>query len=186
MKIIIIGNGGTGKSTLGDELGKKLGLEVFHLDQLTFKTGWKRVDENVFSKMLENILKKDSWIVEGWSYNSTVRQRLEAAEIIIYLKFFIWSCYWGAFKRHIQYTFRQNPYDPPNSWIWKKTIRMIKAMWKVYKDYEPELQKILPEFAVKTITFNKRSELNKSIPHLTERLKNFKQTLKITDEIRKN
>ncbi len=38
-RIIIIGNGGTGKSTLGDKLNKILNMEVFHLDRRTFLPG---------------------------------------------------------------------------------------------------------------------------------------------------
>lgn len=146
-KIIIIGNGGSGKSTLGEKLSKNLNIPVYHLDRLTFKTGWVSVNEIEFTENLKYILSNEKWIVEGWSYNSTIPMRLEAAELIIYLEFNVWLCYWYALKRHIQYTFKQNPYDPPNSNIWKKTIRMMKAMWMVHKIYEPQLRKLLKEFS---------------------------------------
>ncbi|MDQ3021062.1 MAG: topology modulation protein [Bacteroidota bacterium] len=38
-RILIIGNGGTGKSTLGEKLGKILNLEVTHLDKMTYNPG---------------------------------------------------------------------------------------------------------------------------------------------------
>lgn len=145
-KIIILGNGGSGKSTLGENLSLKLNIPVHHLDQLTFNTGWIRVDEKEFIKKLKNILTEDKWIVEGWSYNTTIPMRLDAAELIIYLEFNVWLCYWYAFIRHIKYTFKQNPYDPPNSNIWRKTIRMVKAMWMVHKIYEPQLREMLPHY----------------------------------------
>lgn len=161
-KIIILGNGGSGKSTLGEKLSKKLNIPVYHLDRLTFKTGWVRVDEKEFTEKLKNILSEENWIVEGWSYNTTIPMRLQAAELIIYLEFNVWLCNWYALKRHLQYTFKQNPYDPPNSNIWKKTIRMIKAMWMVHKIYEPQLWKLLHKYTeTKTIVRVKnRKELN--------------------------
>ena len=40
MKIAIIGNAGSGKSTLGLQLHKKLGLSLYHFDQYFWKPGW--------------------------------------------------------------------------------------------------------------------------------------------------
>ena len=167
-KIIIAGNGGTGKSTLGRQLGEILKIPVTHLDPLTFKTGWIRVPEDEFRKKLFSVLDGDKWIVEGWSYHSTIKARLEAADTIIYLDYPVWFCYWNALKRHIQYTFRQNPYDPPDSWIWKKTIRMVKAMWMVHKVYEPELREMLKDYedSKNVYVFKKRGDLKKFIKSL--------------------
>ena len=164
-RIIIIGNGGTGKSTLGDKLSKILNIDVTHLDKITFKPGWIRVDEEEFKKNLTDIISKEDWIIEGWSYHSTLRMRLEASTIIIYLKYSVFFCYWNALLRHIKYSFRQNPYDPDSSPILKKTSKMVKAMWKVYKEYEPELQTMLDEFKDKKniLTFGKRKDLNEFV-----------------------
>lgn len=167
-RIIIIGNGGTGKSTLGERLGKILNLEVTHLDKMTFKPGWIRVDEDVFRKQLNEIISKENWIVEGWSYHSTLRMRLEASTTIIYLKYSIFICYRNALLRHIKYFYRQNPYDPDGSPILKKTNKMVKAIWKVYKEYEPELQEMLKKYETekKIIVFERRRDLNKFIKKL--------------------
>lgn len=96
---------------------------------------------------------------------------MEAADIIIYLAYPAWFSYMNAVKRHLQYTFRYNPYDPPNSWIWKKTIRMFKAMNLVRKVYEPEFKLWLEEYKSKKRVFEikKRSELKR----LTEELVNL-------------
>jgi len=162
MKIIIIGNGGSGKSTLADKLGKKLNLPVTHLDTITFGKNWVRLDEREHLQKLTEILNSASWIVEGWSYQSTIKTRLNASEIVIYLAYSPWFSYLNAVKRHFQYTFRQNPYDPPDSWIWNKTIRMFKAMNIVRKVYEPEFKKWLEEYRDSKLIFviKKRKELN--------------------------
>lgn len=167
-RIIIIGNGGTGKSTLGEKLGNILNLKVTHLDKMTFKPGWIRVDEGEFIKKLSEIISGRDWIVEGWSYHSTLRMRLDASTIIIYLKYSIYVCYWNAFLRHLKYFCRQNPYDPPDSPILKKTNKMVKAIWKVYKEYEPELQGMLKDLEDKKriLVFENRKELNKFVKKL--------------------
>lgn len=168
-RIFIIGNGGTGKSTLGEKLGKILCKKVYHLDKLTFKPGWIRTEEEEFKKTLDKIISGESWIIEGWSYHSTLKKRLEAADVIIYLKFPVHICYLYALKRHISYSFRQNPYDPEDSPILFKTKKMIKAMWKVYKEYEPELNVMLNKMEKKNIiVFNKRVEVNEFIKQTAE------------------
>ena len=167
-RIIIIGNGGTGKSTLGEKLGKILNLKVTHLDKMTFKPGWIRVDEDEFKNKLSEIISERDWIIEGWSYHSTLKLRLEASTIIIYLKYSILICYWNAFLRHLKYFYRQNPYDPPDSPILKKTNKMVKAIWKVYKEYEPELQGMLKDYEgkKKILVFENRKELNMFVKKL--------------------
>jgi adenylate kinase family enzyme len=162
-RVIILGNGGTGKSTLAAELGRTLNYPVTHLDQLSMRSGWVHVPETEFRDKLTAVLRGDRWIVDGWSFHSTIRMRLEACDTVIYLAYPIWFAYWNALKRHIRYAFKQNPYDPPNSAIWKKTRKMVRAMWWVYTKYEPELRTILPEYADKKeiLQFQSRKELRR-------------------------
>jgi hypothetical protein len=163
-RIIIIGNGGTGKSTLGEYLSRELSIPVTHLDQLSMRPGWQYVTEREFTEKLLSIISGETWIVEGWAFHSTLQMRLRAATTIIHLDYPIWHCYWNALKRHIRYSFKQNPYDPPNSPIWKKTKKMAKAMWFVYKKYEPEARQWLGQLRHKQVLiFSSRRQLNRSL-----------------------
>lgn len=161
-KIIVIGNGGTGKSTLSKKLSSQLSLPVYHLDQISWKEGWQRVDEQTFSRKLHEILQTKEWIIDGWSYHTTMRARFESADTIIFLDYPIWLAYYGATKRYLQYFFRQNPFDPPNSLRRKVLGRTYKAMWTVYKRYIPEVRELISEFKdSKNIhVFHSRSELS--------------------------
>jgi len=164
-KVIILGNGGTGKSTLADLLGRSLRLPVTHLDQMTVLPGWKVRPFDEFKRELTGVLQGPEWIVEGWSHHRTLGERLAASDTIIHLDYPIWFAYWSALTRHVRYSFRQNPYDPPNSPIWKKTRLMIKAMWRVYREYEPELRALLSEYSPGRFiyVFHSRGELNRWI-----------------------
>ena len=42
-RIMIIGCGGAGKSTLARQLGEKLNLPVVHLDKLFWLPGWEHI-----------------------------------------------------------------------------------------------------------------------------------------------
>lgn len=160
-KIIIIGNGGTGKSTLGEYLSKQKNIPVYHLDQLSWGEGWKRVPEAIFIERLQDILSTESWIIEGWAFHSTMRLRFLQADTILYLNYPIWFAYYGATKRYFTYYFRQNPYDPPNSLRRKVLWRTYKAMWMVYKRYVPDVITLIDEFrgSKNIYIFNSRREL---------------------------
>lgn len=42
-RILLIGSGGAGKSTLARELGKKLSIEVTHLDRILWRPNWEPI-----------------------------------------------------------------------------------------------------------------------------------------------
>lgn len=64
-KIMIIGSPGSGKSTLATILASKLSLPVYHLDQYYWKPGWQEISKEELAHIQSQILKHDSWIIDG-------------------------------------------------------------------------------------------------------------------------
>lgn len=145
-KIVIIGNGGSGKSTLAKKLAVRTGYPLYHLDLLTFNEDGSNVSEAHFTERLNEILVTDQWIVEGWSYQSTMQARLSASDTIIYLDYPIWICYWNALKRTMKSTFRHNEFSPVRTSLWPHTVRIAKAMWRVHTMLEPKTRVLLEEY----------------------------------------
>ena len=58
-RILIMGPSGTGKTTLCRNLGKKLGLEVLHLDSVYWKTDWQNIDKQEFDLWMRKFLTKN-------------------------------------------------------------------------------------------------------------------------------
>jgi adenylate kinase family enzyme len=141
-KIIIIGNGGTGKSTLSTKLSAMLDIPVHHLDLLTFTDDGKPVGESAFRERLNTLFANESWIIEGWSYQSTLSDRIAAADTIIYLEYPIWFSYWNAFKRSLYSLVRPDKYSPIKP-LWEYSKQIAKAMWLVHKIYEPQARTLL-------------------------------------------
>lgn len=85
-KISIIGCPGSGKSTLSVQLGKILNLEAIHLDKIYWKPYWINISKEEFDEKHDEILKKESFILDG-NYNRTISKRLEKCDLVIYLDY---------------------------------------------------------------------------------------------------
>ena len=66
MKIYIIGPPASGKTTLSKILSKKYNIESYELDKLVFDDDNNHIrrDDKTISKLFNDILSKDSFIIE--------------------------------------------------------------------------------------------------------------------------
>lgn len=107
-RIIIVGNGGTGKSTLSVKLGNILGLPVVHLDRLFWRPGWKSVPNAEFDALLAEEVRKDKWIIDG-NYHRTMETRLRRADTVIWLDFPRLTALWGVLRRTCMWRGKARP-----------------------------------------------------------------------------
>lgn len=99
-KILILGSCGAGKSTLAIKLQKKLALPLICLDQLYWQPGWEKTEKEAWRSKVKDLLKKENWIMDG-NYRSTLDLRLPAADMIIFLDYSRWLCFWRIWKRRL-------------------------------------------------------------------------------------
>ena len=55
-RIVIIGSGGAGKSTLAQQLGARLDLPVIHLDALYWQPGWVETPRDALEVVVQEAL----------------------------------------------------------------------------------------------------------------------------------
>ncbi len=113
-RVVIIGSGGAGKSTLARQLGERLDLPVYHLDQIYWRPHWQPITHTEFTNRQKTILKKSQWIVDG-NYGGTVDLRFKKADTIIVLDLPTLTCLWGAFTRYWKYKNRTRPDMTPGN-----------------------------------------------------------------------
>lgn len=82
----MIGSPGAGKSTLARKLSARTGLPIHHLDQIFWRSGWIERDKAEWGAALETVLAQPRWIIDG-NYGSTLPQRLERADTVVWLDF---------------------------------------------------------------------------------------------------
>jgi adenylate kinase family enzyme len=69
-KILVIGSGGSGKSTFSTRLGDLLNIEVSHLDKFFWQPGWVKPEPEEWLQTVTELTDRDSWILDG-NYSGT-------------------------------------------------------------------------------------------------------------------
>lgn len=84
-RVLVLGNGGAGKSYLAVALGARLGLDVVHLDRLFWRPGWTKSATEAFVDAQRHALPSDGrWIADG-TYLNTLEVRLPHADTVVVL-----------------------------------------------------------------------------------------------------
>ena len=69
-RILIIGAGGSGKTTLARRLAERTGLPLIHLDQLYWHSGWQATPTEEWRSKVDELIAGETWIMDGNAYTS--------------------------------------------------------------------------------------------------------------------
>lgn len=168
-KIVIIGNAGSGKSFLAQQLHTILQLPVYHLDHYFWKPNWTYPDPDEYKKIHDQLCDQDEWIIEGMQLK-LLEYRIQKADLVIFLDMPRSTCFYQIFKRTFTYYGKQAPSSAkgcPERIDWK-FLKFLKWVWNFKKNYRPRIVKLFNEHA----TTKKLSVLQskKEIDQLIEKL----------------
>src|SRR4030088_1047113 len=92
-RVVILGRGASGKSTLARRLGEITGLPVFVLDKVFWRPGLAATPRDQWVVVQERLVAEEGWIMDGDLGRSVVVEvRLRAADTIIFLDFSLVRC----------------------------------------------------------------------------------------------
>lgn len=174
-RISIVGGSGSGKSTLCNILSKELNLPAIHLDGINFNPNWVEIDKTERDKIISSKALEDKWIIDG-NYTKTLKQRLERADLIIWLDYSTFTLLKGIFKRFLQTRNKERLEIPGckeriNFTFIKYVATYNKKKRHIIEDY----LKYIPED--KVLVFKKQKDLNNW-------LKDFTHNENILDKIK--
>jgi len=157
-RILVIGCCGAGKTMAALELGRKFSLPVYHLDKLWWLSGWRENTPEKFDAELAEILRLDSWIIDG-NYARTLPERLKYADTVIFLKYSRILCLWRVFKRFLQYRGRSRA-DIADGCPERLNVEFLRYVWTFNRDMLPRIQRALEQHpGVRVLTFSSPSKL---------------------------
>jgi len=149
-RIMIVGQPGSGKSTLARKLGLILNLPVIHIDLIHWKSGWVERCGAEKDMLCSEVHQRDEWIFEG-GRSPTWPERLDRADVLIWLDLPLTLRAWRVFWRTIKYKGKSRPDLPQGcperftwqftKWIWDSRHAQQKKMQSLYNKVPEEKQK---------------------------------------------
>ena len=97
-RVLVLGSGGAGKSTLAQTLAARTGLPLAHLDRLYWQPGWVEPPKPAWRATLAQLIAQPAWILDG-NYGGTLEDRLAACDTVLLIDVPTHVCLWRIVKR---------------------------------------------------------------------------------------
>ena len=164
-RILVIGCGGAGKSTLARQLGEKLKLPVVHLDSIFWLPNWVERNRDEFDELVRQELMKQTWIMDG-NFNRALPERVKYCDTIIYLDFSRMACLLGVLKRIITTYGTVRP-DMGAGCPERFDLEFLKWVWNFNKNKRESYYRLLNETeGVNTIVLKNRRMVKRFLKEL--------------------
>lgn len=143
-KVIVIGSGGSGKSTFSKRIGEITGLPVTHLDKLYWRSGWVEPSKEEWVEIHGKLLEGDSWILDG-NFGGTMEARIKACDTVIFLDLPRITCLYRVLKRRLTYQ-RQNRPDMAEGCNEKIDLQFLLWVWNYPKRSKPRREELFKKY----------------------------------------
>ena len=161
MKIHIIGCSGTGKTYLAKKLSNKYNIPRYDLDNIYWDNSSEKYETKTEfekrDKLLQKILEKDSWIIEG-IYYKWLEQSFKNADIIYILDLPKYIYKFRIIKRFIK---RKLRLEAGKKETLKSLLNLLKWTDKFQNENMKEIIKIFEKYKEKVHFIKNKNEIKK-------------------------
>jgi adenylate kinase family enzyme len=147
-RAVVVGNGGGGKSTLSRALAQRHGLAWCSVDQIQWAPGWEPVPDEVVVERLRSVIAGDRWIIDGWGPWSSLEERMQMSDALIFVDLPLWMHFWLAAERQISIARGRPRADPVEGCDdLAVTKRLFETIWHVDQTLKPRLLALVERYA---------------------------------------
>lgn len=161
-RVLVIGSGGSGKSTVAKEIAARTGLPLIHLDQLFWHPGWVPTPDPEWDRVTDELIAQDAWVMDG-NYGRTLPKRLAAADTVVFLDMPRVLCTWRILKRRFTHLGQNRPDVAPGCpehlsweffhWVWTYPSRRRPGVLRQLEGLSSDKRVILLESATEVQAF---------------------------------
>jgi adenylate kinase family enzyme len=130
-RVLVIGSGGSGKTTAAKILAGRLGLPLIHLDALYWRPGWIPTPADEWRRTVAELVARPRWVMDG-NYAGTLDTRLASCDTVVFLDLPRRVCLWRIVKRRLRYSGRTRPDVAPGC-PERLTWEFVKWVWSYPK-----------------------------------------------------
>lgn len=156
-RILVIGPAGSGKTYVSQMISEKRSLPIIHLDQYFHQPNWEPPDMDEWKTRVADLAQSDKWVMDG-NYNSTMTDRLEKADFLIWLNLSRSICILRTFLRTIKYWRAKRP-ECAEGCYERFDWEFIKFQWTWHQEHEPKVRELLAESETPQLILKSRKEV---------------------------
>jgi len=146
-RVAVFGNAGGGKSTLARQLAEITRLPLYVLDKLQFREGGAAVPHHEYLELHRGLLARETWVIDGYGDDTTIWERLGAADTLIHVDLTLPVHYWWVTKRLIKGLFADPEGWPKDSPLWSSTMSSYKTIPLCHRYMTPRYRRLVTEMA---------------------------------------
>jgi len=140
-RVMIIGQPGSGKSTIARKVGEITLLPVVHIDLIHWKSGWIERTRPEKGALCAEVHAREKWIFEG-GHSATWPERLQRCDTLIWLDYPLGKRFGRVLSRTFKYLGKSRPDMPEGCherfswefyrWIWNTRHSGRELMERYY------------------------------------------------------
>jgi uridine kinase len=129
-RVVVLGPGGSGKSTFARALSAQTGIPCTDLDSIYWSSDLEPMPAEQWVRVQQRLCAAPSWILDGdLGPYDVVQERLKHADAVVLLDLPTWRCSWRAVRRSRERL---------DFWLW-----LLSWRWR----YRPTLMRTIAEHA---------------------------------------
>jgi adenylate kinase family enzyme len=143
-RVLVIGSGGAGKTTLARRIATAASLPLVHLDRLYWRPGWVPTPADEWELQVAELVRGERWVMDG-NYGGTMALRVAAADTVVFLDVPRLTCLRRVTSRALRHRGRTRDDmapDCPEHLSWE----FVRWIWSYPRTRRPRVLELLAQF----------------------------------------